>query len=325
VRELKFHANYATAFRAPNVPELFAGNFNQNLNTLDPCSHWDTLPASADIYRNCQAAGVPSGFQQLAPTILTTLGGNTQLKPERAKSLTLGAMWQPSAKTQLSLNYFKLDIEDAIGGADGTTKLAACYASANLSHAFCSNTQFTRNASTGQINFLSAQQANAASEQISGIDVSAQQQFTLADWSAALQWDIAYLRNYDLVPFAGANKIEYAGMITTGKGSYTQWRSLAELTLERGAWSGAYSLQHLGAAKDIAAPAGTLGEYVPSVTYHNLQAQYRFNASLALALGVDNVTNRAAPFMRNWLDANTDTMTYDLLGRRWFIQSSYRW
>lgn len=325
VSELKFHANYATAFRAPNVPELFAGNFNQNLNAIDPCNNWDKLSSTSETYRNCQAAGVPTGFHQLAPSILTTLGGNPKLKPERAKTLTLGAIWEPNDKAQLSLDYFKIDIEDAIGGADGTTKLAACYKSSGLSHPFCSSTQFTRNISTGQINYLSAQQANAASEKMSGIDLSAHYQFNLADWNAALNWDISYLRNYDLVPFEGAEKIEYVGEITSGRGSYTQWRSLAELTLERGAWSGAYTLQYIGSAKDIAAPAGTIGEYAPSVSYHNIQAQYAFNDSLSLALGVDNLTDRAAPFIRNWLDANTDTMTYDLLGRRWFIKSTYRW
>jgi outer membrane receptor for ferrienterochelin and colicin len=160
---------------------------------------------------------------------------------------------------------------------------------------------------------------------MSGIDLSAHYQFNLADWNAALNWDISYLRNYELVPFEGAEKVEYAGKITSGRGSYTQWRSLAELTLERGAWSGAYTIQYIGSAKDIAAPAGTIGEYAPSVSYHNIQAQYAFNDSLSLALGVDNLTDREAPFIRNWLDANTDTMTYDLLGRRWFIKSTYRW
>jgi len=325
VSALKFHANYATAFRAPNVPELFAGNFNQNLNAIDPCNNWDKLPSTSELYRNCQAENIPVGFEQLAPSILTTLGGNTKLKPESASTFTLGVIWEPNDKAQLSLDYFNIDIEDAIGGAEGSTKLAACYSSPQFSHPFCSSTQFTRNATTGQINYLSAQQTNAASENMSGIDLSAHYQFTLADWNASLNWDISYLIKYDLVPFDGAEKVEYAGKITSGRGSYTQWRSLAELTLERGAWSGAYTIQYIGSAKDIAAPAGSIGEYAPSVSYHNIQAQYAFNDSLSLALGVDNLTDREAPFIRNWLDANTDTMTYDLLGRRWFIKSTYRW
>lgn len=322
---VNLRAHYATAFRAPNVPELFAGNLSQNLNAIDPCNNWEQLPASSNTYRNCMAAGVPMGLQQLAPSMLTTLGGNTQLNPERAKTFTLGAIWEPNSETQLRVEYFHIALEDAIGSADGSTKLAACYASANLSHPFCSSTQFTRNSSTGQINYLSAQPENAASEDMSGIDLGAHYQFALADWQAALKWDIAYLRHYDLVPFEGAQAISYAGKITSGRGSYTHWRSLAELSLARGAWSSAYTLQYLGSAQDIAAPAGSLGAYVPSVTYHNVQTQYAFSSSLSLALGIDNLTDRKAPFVRNWLDANTDTMTYDLLGRRWFIQSSYRW
>jgi outer membrane receptor for ferrienterochelin and colicin len=35
-------------------------------------------------------------------------------------------------------------------------------------------------------------------------------------------------------------------------------------------------------------------------------------------VGVDNLFDRKAPFIQSWTDANTDTMTYDLLGRRFY-------
>lgn len=317
--------NYATAFRAPNAPELFAGAFNTNLITSDPCNNWGDLPADSTIAENCQNEGVPADFQQLVSSILTSQGGNPELEPEQANTLTFGAMWTPTDNIQLSLDYFKIDIEDAINSVDGSSKLAACYYSIGQSHPFCSSAHFTRDPNSGQINYLSIQQTNAASEQMSGIDFSAQYQFTLAGLDANLNADISYLRNYDLQTYKGAETIHYAGKITGGRGSYAEWRSLSGITLGRGAWSGAYTIQYIDALEDLTAPDNSIGKQVPSVIYHNIQTQYAVDESLEFTVGIDNLFDRDAPFVRSWLDVNTDTMTYDVQGRRWYAKATYRW
>jgi outer membrane receptor protein involved in Fe transport len=96
VPSLKVRANYATAFRIPNIPELFGGVAEGNLTTTDPCSGWSSLPADSVVRQNCQAYGVRAGYVQPGNTILTTSGGNPDLEPEDAKSLTVGAVWTPS-------------------------------------------------------------------------------------------------------------------------------------------------------------------------------------------------------------------------------------
>lgn len=35
-----------------------------------------------------------------------------------------------------------------------------------------------------------------------------------------------------------------------------------------------------------------------------------------MSFGIDNLYDKKAPFIQSYTDANTDTMTYDLLGRR---------
>lgn len=35
-----------------------------------------------------------------------------------------------------------------------------------------------------------------------------------------------------------------------------------------------------------------------------------------MSLSIDNLHDKKAPFIQSYTDANTDTMTYDLLGRR---------
>ncbi|KRD39833.1 TonB-dependent receptor [Lysobacter sp. Root916] len=327
VPSLKLRATYATAFRIPNVPELFGGVSEGNLTTTDPCSGWSSQPASSTIHQNCQASGVPVGYTQLGNTVLTTVGGNADLKPEDAKTLTVGAVWTPSflPDLTLTLDYYNIKIDHAIQRIDGSTKLSVCYNTPGLSHPFCSNANFTRNPLTGEIDFLSAQPVNAASERVSGIDLGLLYQFALGGWDATVNWDLSYLKNYDVRPFLGADEIRYAGKITGGRGSYTQWRSFGSLTLARGPWSGSYSVQYIGSADDINAERGDIGDRAPSLSYHNAQVKYAFSESLDLSVGVDNLFDKSPPFIQSWTDANTDTMTYDLLGRRWNLKATYRW
>jgi len=327
VSSFKLRATYSTAFRIPNVPELFGGVSEGNLTTSDPCSGWSALPSSSVVYQNCQAYGVPAGYTQLGNTILTTTGGNIDLQPEDAKTLTLGAVWTPgfAPGLTLTLDYYDIEIDNAIQSVAGSTKLALCYNTPNLAHPFCGSSNFTRNPVTGEIDFLSAQPVNAASERMSGIDLGVLYEFGIGDWDVTANWDVSYLDRYDFAPYPGAAVIEYAGKITGGRGSYAHWRSLATLALARGPWSGAYSLQYIGKADDINASPGDIGDHAPSVTYHSAQVKYAFNDAFDVSFGVDNLFDKQAPFIQSYTDANTDTMTYELLGRRWYARIGYRW
>lgn len=323
----KLRANSSTAFRIPNVPELFGGVSEGNLTTADPCSNWSARASTDVIYQNCQASGVPVGYTQLGNTVLTTTGGNIDLQPEDARTLTIGAVWTPgfASGLTLTLDYYDIKIDHAIQSVAGSTKLALCYNTPGLAHQFCSASNFTRNPVTGEIDFLSAQPVNAASERISGIDLGILYEFEMAGLDATVNLDVSYLDRYDFKPYDGAAMIEYAGKITGGRGSYTRWRSFGSLALAQGPWSGSYSLQYIGKADDINAAPTDIGARAPSVTYHNVQAKYEIGKSFDIALGIDNLFDKEAPFIRSYTDANTDTMTYELLGRRWNAKVSYRW
>ncbi|HEX7802835.1 MAG TPA: TonB-dependent receptor [Pseudoxanthomonas sp.] len=327
VPSLKVRANYATAFRIPNIPELFGGIAEGNLTTTDPCSGWSTLPADSVVRQNCQAYGVPAGYVQPGNTILTTAGGNPDLEPEDANSFTVGAVWTPGFLPGLTLtvDYFDIKIENAIQRIDGSTKLAICYNTPGLAHPFCDASNFTRNPVTGEVDFLSSQPVNAADERVTGIDLGGLYEFDVADFDSTVSLDVSYLDRYDVRPFPGADVIEYAGKITGGRGSYAKWRAFTSLTMKREAWSGSYSMQYIGSADDINAAPGDIGDHAPSVTYHNVQLKYSPTKSFDVALGIDNLYDKKAPFIQSYTDANTDTMTYDLLGRRWYARVGYHW
>jgi iron complex outermembrane receptor protein len=321
---LKLRVNRSTALRVPTVSELFGGISQGSLSTTDPCNNWNALSPDSVVYKNCRASGVPAGYRQLGPVILTTGGGNIGLQPEDADTLTAGLVWTRGKDLTLTIDYFDIRINEAIEAVSGSTKLAVCYNSPDLSHVFCRPSSFRRDAQTGDINFLSSQAENVARQRISGIDLGALVGFGWLGWHATWTADVARLQRFDVTPFPGSATIAYAGKITGGRGSYAHWRSLTSLTLVKGAASGAYSVQYIGAANDINAVPANLGARAPGILYHNASAKYALSKAVSVSLSIDNLFNRKAPFIQSWVDGNTDTNTYELLGRRWQLRLAYR-
>lgn len=327
VPSLKFRATKSTAFRIPSISQLFGGISTGNLTTSDPCSGWSSLPSSSVVRQNCASSGVPVGYVQPSNSVLTTTGGNINLKPEDADTFSAGLVWTPGFVNGLTttVDYYKIEIENAIRSVAGSTKLALCYNSAGMSHPFCDGRNFTRNSITGEIDFLSSQPVNAASEVVSGIDLGVIYEFQMAGLQASLQTEISYLKEYSIVPYQGGSLIEYAGYTTGGSGGYPEWRAFNTLSAAKGPWSGSWSVQYIGKVDDINAARGTIGDHAPSIFYHYLQGKYDIGKNMDVSLGVDNVFDKKAPFVQSYTDANTDTMTYDLLGRRWNVRFGYRW
>ena len=102
-------------------------------------------------------------------------------------------------------------------------------------------------------------------------------------------------------------------------GSYTHWRGNAFIDLSKDAWRVSYNVQYIGGADDQYANQGDIGDAVGSVTYHNVHVNFDLNKDVAIAGGIDNLFDKQAPYHQSYTDGNTNTMTYDLLGRRFYV------
>lgn len=94
------------------------------------------------------------------------------VRPESSTTWTVGTVISPRGiipGLSLTADWFDIKIKDAIRAIPGSTKLAVCYASQNLSHPFCSD--FTRSALTGEVTYLSAQPINTGREEMNGLDL----------------------------------------------------------------------------------------------------------------------------------------------------------
>jgi outer membrane receptor protein involved in Fe transport len=107
VNSLRLRGSYQRAIRAPGVFELFQPqlpNFWTNNPSTggvrDPCTAGSparTGPDAASVEALCLAQGVPAeslpGFEYATDTIRGFSGGNPDLEPEDADTLTLGMAW----------------------------------------------------------------------------------------------------------------------------------------------------------------------------------------------------------------------------------------
>lgn len=316
--QLMLRSVKSTAMRTPAIGELFGGTNQENLITIDPCEG-----ATGTIAQNCLADGVPTGFTQDGSTVLTGVGGNPNVQPEEADTLTLGVVFESAqiAGLSMTVDYFDIEIDNAIGSVDGSNQLRLCYTDPEVYQMYCDG--FNRDGTTHQVTSLQRKPLNAAVEEVSGWDFNLAYRTELAGLDSSLSLDTTRLIKHQNRAFADAETEVLVGKITADRGSFAKWKGNLSAAIGTDLWRTSWSLRYIGKADDENG-GGDIGKAVPSIIYNDVQASWMPTEGLALSLGVDNVFDKKAPFLTSWNDANTDVFTYDLIGRRWFLSAVWR-
>lgn len=158
--ELLIRGTWGTAFRAPNLRELFLLGSTGFINVGDPCY----IPEAAidqltgeyipendqrepQVFGNCAATGVDAtlannnGFNTFS--VEAAAGGNLELEPETSESWTLGfAFEQPFTNAfdlRLGMTAYNIEIQDTVIEPSGGFVIADCYndESGNGQSIFC--------------------------------------------------------------------------------------------------------------------------------------------------------------------------------------------
>ncbi|MEQ5788587.1 TonB-dependent receptor [Erythrobacter sp. NFXS35] len=144
---LTFRGTYSRAIRAPNIGELFAP---QSIATIgvnqDPCDNNNITLGTSNRVTNC-AQFVVDGFDSqdfLTAFSTGTTGGNPLLREETSDSFTIGGIFQPRGVFGGALDnfvfivdYYDIEIEDAVGSLTGAAIAAACVDLPSTDNQFC--------------------------------------------------------------------------------------------------------------------------------------------------------------------------------------------
>lgn len=322
--EFRLRSTFSTSVRTPNIRELYTTEELNFTTFVDPCDQWETS-GDATLMANC-AVDVGAGFTQSELFVEVDYPGSQDLNPENAETLTFGAVFEPASVAGLALtvDYYQIEIDDSIRNVSPSAALEQCYFSTNKSHPTCND--IFRDMFSGDVVFLAVPLVNAAKEKMRGVDFGARYSFRAFNSDVTVNWDTAYLDQFD-IDFAGARSTtEWAGTISNGEGghgSYTKWRSNLSVDVDREKWGASYRINYIGEADSQFRRNGATAPSVDSVMYHHLEGSIRLSNKLVLRGGINNLFDKDPPYYTDPIDQNTDPFTYDLLGRRFFVKASY--
>jgi len=319
VDDIRFRATLSEAVRAPNIGELFAPQQGTTFRPSDPCSAANIANAvlvdaavGAAREQNCRtllgAIGVNvedmngdyAFTDPLSAAFGGITGGNPDLQEETAETYTLGFVAQPSFLEGLtvSVDYWNVEIDDAIRRVDSQDTVDGCYDSlTGPNEAFCS--QFTRNtdatsAQFGGLNFLSQTFINFARFEAAGTDFAVSYDFAygLNDFNATVQGTKA--EKLDLFRDPSDPTLVDPELGETGR---PEWAVNLFLDWERGpfrlGWQTQYLSEQTEAGVEIDELDALFGEIGNAGDFyrHDIEWGYEFSEELSFYGGVNNVSD----------------------------------
>ena len=270
-------------------------------------------------------------------------GSNPDLRPEKSRNLTVGAVLTPPALPglRLSADYFFIKVRDAVDYETPVSILTRCLLTP--SGPGCSG---VARAASGALTSVTRMLSNTALLRTSGLDLEGSYSIEVGR-AGTLTFDAAttHLLSFDRRVDPRSVLQELAGTVSTAEeafgGSHTRWRGRLGAVLDFGWGSLGYTLRYIGPATQYdlnkgrrVTSAEALAPRVGAVTYSDLQAQLRYGPA-TLTAGVENLLDRKPPYLSQInveagttgitaASANTDYNTYDTIGRFFYVRMAVK-
>lgn len=321
VRDLTFRGTYSRAVRAPNITEAFLPATSGFSEIFDPCEA-NSLDVDPDRRANCAALGVT--FKNATDTSFPGVtSGNTDLRPEKAKTFTVGFILQPRWIPGLAFtaDYYSIEIKDAISFLDPQDAADNCVDSPSLATAYCN--LIIRDPATKQIVSYLSSFLNQSKLETAGYDFQLTYSRDLFSGRVTGSLSANYIEKLRQFAFA-----DYPDEVDREEGEIgdPRWSFVSSLTYTQGPWSVTWESEFADKVrrnKDISLERNDR-PYVEAVWYHDLIARYRFEnigRGLEVYGGVNNIFDKTIPvgLVGNTDSGGTSQASYDIFGRYGFV------
>ena len=245
------------------------------------------------------------------PTFFTV--GNTELKPERTRSYNLGIVLSPWSTTNLSVDYYRIELENLVGTNNTQTLVTENVPGAVLRD------------ERGKLLAVYNRYQNLTDLKTSGVDVELRQRLPTGRLGEfTLTTGFTHVRDYRRPAVTGGPLVDYAG---SNLGA-TLPRNKATTTLDwaQGDWRAALTWYYTGGYDQRTAAARTVQQRVDSYSQFDLYAAYTGFQQLTLYAKVQNLGDEAPPYDASFpgIRAPYDFSQYDLRGRYYTVGFDYR-
>ncbi|WP_213979060.1 TonB-dependent receptor [Sphingomonas sp. dw_22] len=329
-QQLMLRGTWSRGFRAPSFAERdpdsgFSGGYTIALPQAYIDAHGGANSAYVTASRSARG-----GF-----------AGNANLKPEKSRSFTLGAVVEPVKGLSFTVDYYNIKKTDVIvmAGEIGDAFLAY-YNQQPLPQGYLllavadPDPDFPD--ALPRALLISGPYANGANELSTGLDVSATAQVKLADkirWNSTINSTYVFeysttLANGKYMTFAGTRG---PAVLSSGSGT-PKWRANWQNSLELDRLTLSATTYFIDRIKNVAADAGTAdlscdgniygtGEnfcYIKRFLYTDVNASFKVNDDFTFYVIVGNVTNARAPiapsmgsnYLTSWHAAGVNGRTF---------------
>ncbi len=339
IQDLLVRGTISQVFRAPNLDQLYDGRSLVQPTLNDPCAHL-TAAQLAQHPAACQY--VPPGWTGNSPAQVNTYysGANVvgkSLKPEHGKSVDFGLVynpgWAPGLNT--SLDFWHIYLYDTLVAIDGRTVVNACFN--NNSSRFCPFIHRFDNTTRqpGQVFFIDTPVVNLGTLSTSGVDFTFNYKlphfnFGSVDpgnFKVGLATTYVSTFNNNATPGAPGSTVDkLAGTWNAQFGNIARWRATATLNWSRDKWNAQWRTRYISPVTALNADAATNASLaMASVVYNDLQVGYAVPViHTRFDVGVDNLFDRRPPLLYQNGQVNTDTFTYDTMGRYYWARATLK-
>jgi iron complex outermembrane receptor protein len=344
VEWLRFRAMQNEATRAPSAIELFQAGDQGFPTYIDPCRDINSNGAPdgsgstigpAPTAAFCQAQGLPgglqTGFQQNNTQVEAFAFGNPNLKPETAETLTYGVVFQPDwfpiGDFRATVDYYQIEIVDAINGFGAQYWINQCYHGGNAAACLRVN----RNPVTGQLQNVNTSVANSGLFSTEGVDIQVEWSLPIGPGQLTISELYSILDSYqfDLEPGIAPPPGEFVGTTSAGIGGrFPEYKSVLSLSYNVGDWTvfGRWSYQpEVVSANGFASSFG--GSVSPEASYFDATVRWNVTDSFTVTANVDNLTDELPPQTPDGVfggQGNVDPQAYRVTGRSFAISGRYR-
>jgi iron complex outermembrane recepter protein len=338
-KDIALRGTISSAFRAPTIPELFAGQADNFAAVSDPCG--EKVMAGSAKETNCGAAANNGDDQR---QLRSRVGGNPGLKPETANVATVGLVIEPRFLRGFSFtaDFYSIDIQNTVSSIGENVILASCYPdAAGKAPQYCS--LIRRDPDTQRITQILNLNENVGRDQVNGLDFTANYRLGTSVGTFSAMGAVTWVNQFDRT-LADGTVIKGAGTfdLNTGgnAGSNPHFRFNASLGWAYQGFTANIRTYFIGAFKECGDSGadfagGGLCYAEDAVGERTVSAWNSWDATIGygfktpagqstIQLGVTNLFDQRPPNIYNGFANTTDVVNYDLALRSFFLRLGHR-
>ncbi|MBT8092368.1 MAG: TonB-dependent receptor [Gammaproteobacteria bacterium] len=326
---VRMRTGFNRAVRAPNVAELFSTQSLGLWSGVDPCA------TSEPVYTQAQCANLGVSAAQYgnitaspAGQYNNIAGGDPNLQPEEADTLTVGFVIDPMENLTLSVDYWSIEITDTISTIGETTILEQC----GLFGSLCD--LVVRNAGgslwQGTQGYVIDTSVNLGENKWEGIDLAGNWTIDALDGTFTTNLIGTYMMTKETttLPADPTSAYDCVGLVSTRCFPTPDWRHTASVNYDSGEWWSVEGRWRYfgGVDYDGSTDAIAQAEMSDSQSYFDLNAMFQIMENHDITVGVNNVLDEEPPMVGGTLTTNANTYAgfYDTLGRFMYAKATFR-